>query len=78
MLNYEVKIRSVKDLMELNNIARRYNVSGKINQHDFHGDMKAFFSNLLYLPLDSASVEIENYMDSQVEYITDAMKPFAA
>ena len=78
MLNYEVKIRSVKDLMELNNIAKRYHVSGKINQHDFHGDMKAFFSNLLYLPLDSASVEIENYMDSQVEYITDAMKPFAA
>ena len=78
MLNYEVKIRSVKDLMELNSIARRYNVSGKINQHDFHGDMKAFFSNLMYLPLDSASVEIDNYMDSQVGYITDAMKPFAA
>ena len=78
MLNYEVKIKSVKDLMQLNSIAKRYKVSGRINQNDFHGDMKAFFSNLMYLPLDSASVEIDNYTDAQVEYITDAMRPFAA
>ena len=78
MLNYEVKIKSVKDLMQLNSIAKRYKVSGRINQNDFHGDMKAFFSNLMYLPLDSASVEIDNYTDSQVGYITDAMRPFAA
>jgi hypothetical protein len=78
MLNYEVKIKSVKDLMELNSIAKRYNVSGRINQNDFHGDIKALFSNLLYLPLNEASVEIDTYMDSQVGYITDAMKSLAA
>ena len=78
MLNYEVKIKSVKDLMELNSIAKKYNVSGKINQNDFHGDIKSLFSNILYLPLNEATVEIDSYMDSQVGYITDAMKPFAA
>ena len=78
MLNYEVKIKSVKDLMELNSIAKKYNVSGKINQNDFHGDIKSLFSNILYLPLNEARVEIDGYMDSQVGYITEAMKPFAA
>ena len=78
MLNYEVKIKSIKDLMELNSIAKKYNISGKINQNDFHGDIKSLFSNILYLPLNEARVVIDGYMDSQVGYITEAMKPFAA
>ncbi|MCR5735501.1 MAG: hypothetical protein K6G22_12920 [Lachnospiraceae bacterium] len=78
MLNYSVKIHSAKDLMELKKIADRYDVRGKINQNGFHGDMKAIFKNLIYLPLDNANVEIDGYRDVQVEYINEAMSRFSA
>ena len=78
MLNYSVKIDSVKDLMELKKIANRFDINGKINQHGFHGDMRAVFKNLLYLPLDEANVEIDGYRESQVGYITEAMRRLSA
>ena len=42
MLNYSVKLDSVKDLMELKRIADRFEIKGTINQHGFHGDIKGF------------------------------------
>ena len=33
MLNYSVKLDSVKDLIELKKIADRYGIRGKINQN---------------------------------------------
>ncbi len=69
MLNYSVKLDSVKDLIALKKIADRYGIKGKINQNGFHGDMRAVISNILYLPLDEANVEIDGYLESQVSYI---------
>ena len=73
MLNYSVKLDSVKDLMELKKIADRFDISGKINQNGFHGDMRSVLKNILYLPLDEANVEIDGYRESQVDFITEAM-----
>ena len=78
MLNYTVKIRSLKDLMEIRKLADRYELTGKINQNGFHGDLKSVVSNILYLPLDEASIEIDNYRESQVPYIAEAFNKFAA
>ncbi len=78
MLNYSVKIESVKDLIELKNIANRYGIKGMINQNDFHGNMKSVLSNLIYLPLEDANIEIDDYKDSQVSYITKAIQKFTA
>ncbi|MBQ6129757.1 MAG: hypothetical protein IJI51_08865 [Lachnospiraceae bacterium] len=79
MLNYSVKLDSVKDLIELKKIADRYGISGKINQNGFHGDMRSVLTNIFYLPLDEANVEIDDgYMESQVSYITEAMGKLSA
>ena len=78
MLNYSVKLNSIKDLMKLKKIADRYGVNGKINQNEFHGDIKSVFRNSLYLPLEDARVEIDDYRDSQVSYITEAMSRLSA
>ncbi len=78
MLNYSVKLHSVKDLMELKKITDRYGIDGKINQNQFHGNLKAVFKNLLWLPLDEANVEIDDYRESQVSYITEAMRRLSA
>ena len=78
MLNYSVKLDSVKDLMELKKMADRFDIKGTINQNGFHGDMRSVFKNILYLPLDDATVEIDDYRDSQVGYITEAIKGLTA
>lgn len=78
MLNYSVKLDSVKDLIELKKIADRYGISGKINQNGFHGDMKSVLTNIFYLPLDEANVEIEGYRESQVSYISEAIGKLSA
>ena len=78
MLNYSVKLDSVKDLIELKKIANKFNINGKINQNGFHGDLKSFFSNLFYLPLDEAVIEIDDYRDSQVNYISEAIGRLSA
>ena len=78
MLNYSVKLHSVKDLMELKKITDRYGINGKINQNQFHGDLKSVFRNLLWLPLDEANVEVDDYSESQVSYITEAMSRLSA
>lgn len=78
MLNYSVKLDSIKDLIELRKIADRYDISGKINQGGFHGNMRSVLSNILYLPLDNANIEIDGYSESQVNYITEAMNRLSA
>ena len=78
MLNYSVKLDSVKDLIELKKIADRYGIRGKINQNGFHGDMRSVITNILYLPLDEANVEIDGYRESQVSYITEAIGKLSA
>lgn len=78
MLNYSVKLHSVKDLMELKKITDRYGINGRINQNQFQGNLKAVFKNLLWLPLDEARVEIDDYSESQVSYITEAMSRLSA
>lgn len=78
MLNYSVKLDSVKDLIELKKIADRYGIRGKINQNGFHGDMKSVLTNMFYLPLDEANVEIEGYRESQVSYISEAIGKLSA
>ncbi len=78
MLNYSVKLDSVKDLIELKKIADRYEIRGKINQNGFHGDMRSVLSNLFYLPLNDATVEVDGYLDSQVSYISEAFKKLSA
>ncbi len=78
MLNYSVKLDSVKDLMELKKIADRFEISGKINQNGFHGNMRSVFKNLIYLPLDNADIEIDDYSESQVVYITEAINRLSA
>jgi hypothetical protein len=78
MLNYSVKLDSVKDLMELRKIADRFDISGKINQNGFHGDMRSVLKNILYLPLDEANIEVDDYRESQVSYITEAMRRLSA
>ncbi|MBR2530622.1 MAG: hypothetical protein IKE35_06325 [Lachnospiraceae bacterium] len=78
MLNYSVKLDSVKDLIELKKIADRYGIRGKINQNGFHGDMKSVLTNIFYLPLDEANVEIEGYRESQVSYISEAIGKLSA
>ena len=78
MLNYSVKLDSVKDLVELRKIADKFNISGKISQNGFHGDLRSVFTNLFYLPLDEAVVEIDDYRDSQVSYISEAMGKLSA
>lgn len=78
MLNYSVKIETVKDLIELKKIADRYGVKGKINQHGFHGDIQSVIKNLIYLPLEEANVEIDGYRESQAPYITKAMSRISA
>ncbi|MCR5002158.1 MAG: hypothetical protein K6A71_10230 [Lachnospiraceae bacterium] len=78
MLNYSVKLNSVKDLLELKKIANRFEINGKINQNGFHGDLRSVFTNLFYLPLDDAVVEIDDYRDSQVNYIAEAIGRLSA
>ena len=78
MLNYSVKIDSLKDLIELRKIADRYGISGKISQGGFHGDMRSVISNIMYLPLDQATVEIDGYRDSQATYISEAISKLSA
>ncbi|MCR5268515.1 MAG: hypothetical protein K6E16_08365 [Lachnospiraceae bacterium] len=78
MLNYTVKLESVKDLVELKKIANRYGIKGKMEQNGFHGDMKSVFRSLIYLPLDHVNVEIDGYSESQAPYITEAMRKLSA
>lgn len=78
MLNYSVKIDSVKDLIELKKLADRFEINGRINQNEFHGDMRSVFKNLIYLPLDNAEIEIDDYSESQVSYITEAINKLSA
>ncbi len=78
MLNYSVKIETVRDLIELKKIADRYGVKGKINQNGFHGDLQSVIKNLIYLPLEEANVEIDGYSESQAPYITEAMSRISA
>ena len=78
MLTYSVKIDSVKDLIELKKLADRFEINGKINQNGFHGDMRSVFKNLIYLPLDNAEIEIDDYSESQVSYITEAINKLSA
>lgn len=78
MLNYSVKLNSIKDLMELRKMADRFDITGTINQNGFHGDMRSVLKNILYLPLEDATVEIDGYKDSQVNYISEAITMFSA
>lgn len=78
MLNYSVKLDSVKDLIELKKIANKFDINGKINQNGFHGDLRSVLSNLFYLPLDEAVIEIDDYRDSQVNYISEAIGRLSA
>ena len=78
MLNYPVKLYSVKDLMELKKIAERYDVKGRINQNGFHGDIKSVIKNILYLPLEDATLEIEGYRESQIDFINEAVNKLSA
>ena len=78
MLNYSVKLNSIKDLMELRKMADRFDITGTINQNGFHGDMRSVLKNTLYLPLEDATVEIDGYKDSQVNYISEAITMFSA
>ncbi len=78
MLNFTVKLESVKDLVELKKIAKRYDINGKMEQNGFHGDMKSVFRDLIYLPLDHVKIEIDDYSESQVPYITEAMSKLTA
>ncbi|MCR5603791.1 MAG: hypothetical protein K6G27_08835 [Lachnospiraceae bacterium] len=78
MLNYSVKLDSVKDLIELKKIANKFNIKGTINQNGFHGDLRSVFSNLFFLPLDDAVIKIEDYRDSQVNYISEAISRLSA
>ena len=78
MLNYSVKLDSVKDLIELKKIADRFEINGKINQNGFHGDLRSVFTNLFFLPLDDAVIEIDDYRDSQVNYISEAIDRLSA
>ena len=48
MLNYSVKLDSVKDLVELKKLADRFDINGKINQNGFHGDMRSVLRNIFY------------------------------
>lgn len=78
MLNYSVKLDSVKDLIKLKKIADRFEINGKINQNGFHGDLRSVFTNLFFLPLDDAVIEIDDYRDSQVNYISEAIDRLSA
>ena len=78
MLNYTVKIESVKDLMELKKITNRYGIKGTLEQNGFHSAMGTVFKNLLYLPLDHVNVAINGYSESQIPYITNAMNKLSA
>ncbi|MBR4573316.1 MAG: hypothetical protein IKO16_00240 [Lachnospiraceae bacterium] len=78
MLNYSVKLDSVKDLVELRKIADRYGIRGKISQNGFCGDMRSVISNMFYLPLVEANIEIDGYKESQISYINEAMGKLSA
>lgn len=78
MLEYNVKLNSVKDLMDLKKIASRYDVNGSINQNDFHGRMDSVISNIMYLPLEDAVIKISDYKDTQIPYINEALKKYTA
>ena len=78
MLNYSVKLDSVKDLIKLKKIADRFEINGKINQNGFHGDLRSVFTNLFFLPLDDAVIEIDDYRHSQVNYISEAIDRLSA
>lgn len=78
MLNYSVKLDSVKNLVELKKIADRFGINGKISQNGFHGDLRSVFTNLFFLPLDEAVIEIDDYRDSQVNYISEAIGRLSA
>ena len=78
MLNYSVKLDSVKDLMELKKIANRFNIKGTVNQNGFHGDMRSVIKNIIYLPLDDATLQIDDYLESQAGYITEAINRLSA
>ena len=78
MLNYAVKLDSVKDLMELKKMADKFGIKGTINQNGFHGDMRSVLKNILYLPLEDATVEINDYSESQVGYISEAITRLSA
>ena len=78
MLNYSVKLDSVKDLVELKKLADRFDINGKIHQNGFHGDMRSILRNIFYLPLDEATIEIDDYRESQVGYISEAINKLSA
>ena len=40
--------------------------------------MRSVITNILYLPLDEANVEIDGYRESQVSYITEAIGKLSA
>ena len=78
MLNYAVKLDSIKDLVELKKLADRFDINGMINQNGFHGDMRSVFRNIIYLPLDEATLEIDDYRESQIGYISEAINRLSA
>ena len=78
MLNYSVKFNSIKDLMELRKIAGKYGIDGRINQNGFHGNLKSVLTNVFYLPLEDANIEVTNFTDSQVSYLDKASEKFTA
>ena len=78
MMNYPIKLNSVKDVIELKKLADRYGIRGEISQNGFHGNMRSVIKNIMYLPLDDASIEIDGYRESQIGYIKEAISRISA
>ena len=56
MLNYSIRLRTIKDAIELKKIMEKYDLNGTISQNGFHGNPKSLLSSIAYLPLDNATI----------------------
>ncbi len=78
MLNYSIRLRTIKDAVELKKIMEKFDINGTISQNGFHGNPKSLLSNIAHLPLDNATITIDGYRESQLPYLDQAFSSLAA
>ncbi len=78
MLNYSIRLRTIKDALKLKKIMEKFDLNGTISQNGFHGNPKSLLSSIAYLPLDNATITIDGYSESQLPYLDQAFSSLAA
>lgn len=76
MLEYSVQITSFSSLMNLKRTLKSLHATCYITQNNFKADIRSMIMLPLALPLEHATLVLENYRAEDVSAITSALNTF--